>query len=29
LRRFGCEETDVFLCTEANQRLPEGIPAAQ
>jgi hypothetical protein len=23
------EETDIFLCTEANQRLPEGIPAAQ
>ncbi len=29
LGRFGCEETNVFLCTEANQRLPEGIPAAQ
>ena len=29
LGRFGGEETDVFLCTEANQRLPEGIPAAQ
>ncbi|EOB13073.1 hypothetical protein NBO_211g0001 [Nosema bombycis CQ1] len=29
LGRFGGEETDVFLRTEANQRLPEGIPAAQ
>ena len=29
LRRTGGEETDVFLRTEANQRLPKGISAAQ
>jgi hypothetical protein len=27
--RAGGEETDVFLRTEANQRLPKGISAAQ
>jgi len=25
----GGKKTDVFFCTEANQRLPKGISAAQ
>lgn len=29
LGRARGEETDIFLRTEANQRLPESIPAAQ
>ena len=29
LGRARREETDIFLRTKANQRLPEGIPAAQ
>jgi hypothetical protein len=29
LWRTWCEETNVFLGTQPNQRLPEGIPAAQ
>ena len=27
--RAGGKKTDVFFCTEANQRLPKGISAAQ